>query len=216
MGTRLSALSNRMRVLGLGILSGLDPHSLAGAGLALLVLLLCYVLFVLPEGDSVSMAASVAALLAAVSPLIVAYQIERTAGIKIFVDFQDFCVAVAWVPLTVIALLVTESKAIVMTVVVCGFILDPLLLGSRRRAYSAGTRIMLGYSRGLCGIIGMFLVLTFVGKLMDVGNPRNRKSLAQEILGVILWGYIGKKFFDFVGVTKPLGSSPLARGSWSP
>lgn len=36
--------------------------------------------------------------------------------------------------------------------------------------------------RGLCGIIGTILALTFVAKLMDIGNPKNKKGIVQEIL----------------------------------
>jgi hypothetical protein len=53
-------------------------------------------------------------------------------------------------------------------------------------------------------IIGTILALTFVAKLMDIGNPKNKKGIVQEILGVVMWGYIGKSFFDFIGVTKPI------------
>jgi len=56
------------------------------------------------------------------------------------------------------------------------------------------------------------------GKLKQdiIGNPKNKKSLVQEILSVVMWGYIGKKFFDFIGVTKPISLPSIFPGTRSP
>ena len=213
--TRFTDLLRRAQMAATRLPFSLDIYALIGAAIALLVLLLFYFLLVAPEGSEVSTPAAVFALLIAVSPLVVAYRVEQTARTKVFSDFRDFSVAVAWFPLTVLVMLMTQQTAIIVTVMVCGFLVDPVVLGSRRTSYPTTTRIMMAYSRGLCGIFGTILALTFVAKLMDIGNPRNKKTLVQEIFSAVLWGYIGKKFFDFIGVTKPipLGSLfPRTRG----
>lgn len=216
MKMRFPDFISRVQLLGRRAISRLDLYSLAGAGVALLVLFLFYILLVAPEGDSVSTLASVIALAIALSPLVVAFRIEQTVGMKIFTDFGDFSLAVAWFPLTMLALLLTENTAVIWSVMICGFLIDPVLLASRRAAYPGKTRAMMAYSRGLCGIIGTVLMLTFVGKLMEIGDPKNKKSLAQEILGAVIWGYIGKKFFDFIGVTRPLSLSGVVPGKGNP
>lgn len=207
--TRFTDFVRRIRLSGARLPSNLDIHSLIGAGAALLVLLLFYFILIAPEDSELSTPAAIIILLIALSPLVVAYRVEQTAGTKIFSDFQDFSVAVAWFPLTILAMLMTENNTIIVVVMVCGFLVDPVLFGARRAAYPTTTRIMMAYARGLCGIIGTILALTFVAKLMDVGDPKNKKTLMQEILSGVIWGYIGKTFFDFIGVTKPIALGSL-------
>lgn len=213
---RLTDFARRIRLAGARSHLNLDICTLAGAGAALVVLLLFYALLVAPEAGEVSNTAAIVGALIALSPLLVAWWVERTAGTKILSDFRDFSMAVAWFPLTILAVLMTESKGIIVTVMVLGFLVDPVLLGSRRAAYPVATRIMMTYARGLCGIIGTILVLTFIGKLMAIGDPKNKKTLMQEILSAVLWGYIGKKFFDFIGVTKPIRLGSLVSGTGRP
>jgi hypothetical protein len=202
--TRFTNFTNRIRLSGIKLPFNLDIYSLIGSGAALLVLLLFYLLMIAPEKETVSTPAAIVGLLIALSPLFVAYRVERTTGAKIFCSFSDFAVAIAWVPLIILVLFMTENRVILLVALVCGLLIDPIWLGPHRMAYSEKTRIMMAYSRGLCGIIGTILVLTFIGKLMEIGDPKNKKTLLQEILGAVIWGYIGKKFFDFIGVTKPI------------
>jgi hypothetical protein len=183
---------------------GLEAYSLLGAGIAILILTLFYLLLVAPESDELSTPAAIVVLLIAASPLIVTYRIQQTTGVRIFSDFSDFSIAIAWFPLTLLAMCVTENSAMIVFVMACGFLVDPIKTGAARRHYPPATRVMFAYARGLCGIIGTILALTFVAKLMDIGNPKNKKGVVQEILGVVIWGYIGKSFFDFIGVTKPI------------
>jgi len=193
-----------------------DIYPMIGAGIALLVLFLLQWLLERPEGETASAPAVIIAGLIALSPLLGAFWVERTAGTKIFSDFRDFSTAVAWFPLTILTMLVTDNNACIMSVAVCGFLVDPLLFGSRRSAYPGTIRIMMAYSRGMCGIIGTILALTFVAKLFDIGKPKNKKNVWQEVLSVVIWGYIGKKFFDFIGVTKPLALGSLFPGTRRP
>ena len=202
--TRFTNFTSRIRLSGIKLPFNLDIYSLIGSGAALLVLLLFYLLMIAPEKETVSTPAAIVGILIALSPLVVAYRVEQTAGTKIFSGVPDFFVAIAWFPLIMLVLFMTENKAILLVVLVCGLLIDPIWLGSHRMAYSGKIRIMIAYSRGLCGIIGTILVLTFIGKLMEIGDPKNKKSLLQEILVAVIWGYVGKKFFDFIGVTKPL------------
>ena len=166
-----------------------DVYALIGGGAALLVVLLFYFLLIAPKDSEGSTTASLIALAVAISPLFVAYRVEQTVGTKIFTDVSDFSVAVAWFPLTILASQMTDNQTIIV--------------------------IVMAYARGLCGICGTILALTFVAKLMDVGDPKNKKTLVQEILSVVIWGYIGKKFFDFIGVTKPINfGSPVPGTRW--
>jgi len=194
----------------------LDIYTLVGTGAALLVILAFYLFHDALEGDKKPTLVSIIGLLIILSPFFVAYRVERTTGHKIFSGYQDFFVAVTWFPLTVLVMLITENKAVIATVLVFGFLVDPLLFGSRRASYPGKTRLMMAYARGLCGIIGTILALTFIGKLMDIGNPKNKKSLVQEILSAVMWGYIGKTFFDFIGVTKPISLGSLFPGTRRP
>jgi hypothetical protein len=193
-----------------------DIYPLIGAGAALLLLLCFYLLSGMSKDETPSSTAAIVALLIALSPLLAASRVEQTTGVKIFSDFRDFSTAVAWFPLTILASMATENKGFIIAVMICGYLVDPILLGKRRRAFPPKTRIMLAYSRGLCGIIGTALVITFIAKLMDVGNPKNKKSLVQEILSVVFWGYVGKTFFDFIGVTKPINLGSLVPGTRRP
>jgi hypothetical protein len=186
-----------------------DIYPLIGAGAALLLLLLFYLLSDVSKGEALSTPSTIIALLIALSPLLAAYRVEQTTGAKIFTDFRDFSTAVAWFPLTIVASITTESQGVTIAVMILGYLFDPILLSKRRSGFSPQTRILLAYSRGLCGMIGTILVITFLAKLMDVGNPKNKKSLVQEILSVVMWGYIGKTFFDFIGVTKPINLSSI-------
>jgi len=194
----------------------LDIYPLIGAGTALLLLLLFYLLSEVSKDETLSTPSAIIALLIALSPLLAAYRVEQTTGAKIFTDFRDFSTAVAWFPLTILASMASENNFFIIAVMICGYLVDPILLAKRRSGFSPKTRIMLAYSRGLCGIIGTILAITFVAKLMDVGNPKNKKSMVQEILSVVMWGYIGKKFFDFIGVTKPINLSSIVPGTGSP
>ena len=213
---KITDIVRRFRLSGVRMPFNLDIYTLAGAGAALLVILAFYLFRDPPEGEKTSTLVSIIGLLIALSPLLVAYRVERTTGHKIFSGYQDFFVAVTWFPLTVLVMLMTENKAIIAIVMTCGFLVDPVLFGSRRAAYPGKTRLMMAYARGLCGIIGTILALTFIAKLMDIGNPKNKKSLVQEILSVVMWGYIGKTFFDFIGVTKPIALGSLFPGARRP
>jgi len=204
---RLTVMRFRLPVMRLP--TTFDIYPLIGAGAALFLLLSFYLLSEVSKDETLSTPSTIIALLIALSPLLAASRVEQTTGVKIFSDFRDFSTAVAWLPLTLLASMATENKAFIMAVMICGYLVDPIVLGKRRAGFPPNTRIMMAYSRGLCGIIGAILVITFVAKLMDVGNPKNKKSLVQEILSVVLWGYIGKTFFDFIGVTKPINLSSI-------
>ncbi len=77
-------------------------------------------------------------------------------------------------------------------------------------------RVIVSYGRILSGIIGILIAITFLANVMDIGNPKNKKSLGQGLFGAIIWGYCGKKFFDFIGVTKPISLSTLLSGQRLP
>lgn len=202
--TKLQQFLRKLRGSTAKLPIGVEAYSLLGAGIAILILALFYLLLVAPESEELSTPAAIVVLLIAASPLIVTYRILQTTGTRIFSDFSDFSIAVAWFPLTLLAMFVTENSAVIVFVMACGFLVDPVKTGAARRHYPPATNVMFAYARGLCGIIGTILALTFVAKLMDIGNPKNKKGVVQEILGVVLWGYIGKSFFDFIGVTKPI------------
>jgi hypothetical protein len=52
--------------------------------------------------------------------------------------------------------------------------------------------------------------------LMDIGNPKSDKTVMQGIMGTVLWGMLGKWFFDYIGVTKPIDMSGLFRRKGTP
>ena len=204
----VNGIWTKMRMAASRRSSATDLYALVGAGVALIVLLLFYFLLVVPENSEISTPVAVVLLAIAASPLFIAAHIEQTTGSKIFTDIRDFSVAIAWFPLTIMAMMMTEETAIIVAFMVIGFLVDPVLNGKRRSANAPATRAMIAYSRGLCGIIGTILVITFIFKVSDIGNPKNKKTLGQEILSAVFWGMLGKMFFDFIGVTKPI---PLAR-----
>lgn len=201
---RASGFLRRIQISSAKLPFKLDIYSLLGSGAALFVILLFYFVFIAPEQGSGSGLAVIVGMLIVISPLFVAYRIERTEGVKIFSGFPDFFIAIAWVPLSILTMILTENKAVLLVVALCGLLVDPILLGPGRAAYPGKTRILMAYARCLCGILGTFLALTFIGKVMEIGDPKNKKTLAQEILGAVVWGYFGKKFFDFIGVTNPI------------
>jgi len=187
-----------------------DPFSIAGAALVPVVALLLYFLLAVFPGEATHITAFIVGILLLVSPFFVISRIYRLTGDRIFSDFNDFLLVVAWAPLTLLIFFINPHPLLILAVATCGILADSVLLRPRRFGYPGQVRFMTSYSRVLSGIIGTFLMVTFIGKLMDIGNPRNKRNIAQEIFSTIMWGYMGKSFFDFIGVTKPINiGSPV-------
>jgi hypothetical protein len=194
----------------------IDKETLLGTTSALAAIIVVNFLMNATKGSDHSSIIGLLILALALSPLFVAHKVEKETGLKLFTDFKDFYIATAWCPLAILAGLLGRSQALFLFVLFCGFFIDPLVLGENRARLPPHIRFMISYARVLSGIIGTILAVTVVGKLMDIGNPKSDKTVMQGIMGTVLWGMLGKWFFDYIGVTKPIDMSGLFRRKGTP
>ena len=138
----------------------------------------------------------------ACSPLVISKKIESTISRKIFSGYGDFLGAILWFPLAIICHYLFESDIITVAVLFVGYFVDSVWVKPDRLQMNNSTRISMAYARSMSGLLGTILIITIVFKLFSAIKS-DHASASRSIKSVLLaglWAYVGKKYFEFIGV----------------